>query len=81
MTPKEKAIELVDKINVEIDCDCIISEMVRVRNIPRAKQCALIAVYEIIESLKKYGSDNDELQNMDRVLDYWDEVRYEIQNL
>lgn len=86
MTPKEKAKELVDKI-FESDhcgikhqpnhryCDC--TEI----NYFQAKQCALIAVDEIIKSIpcrEDYGGngwiliDNSE---------YWQEVETEIEKL
>lgn len=74
MTPKEKAKELVDKMyntpHCGIEhfpskhyCDC--SEI----NFSQAKQCALIAVDEILNeclSLKE---------------EFWEEVRKEIENL
>jgi hypothetical protein len=66
MTPKEKAKELVDKYcNMESHCD-------------DAKECALIAVDEMINILsmpnipKYYPIVNDE---------YWQEVKTEIENL
>lgn len=66
MTPKEKAEELVDKFNLEVRWN-------------NAKQCALIAVEEIIntgalcEELD-YGCD-------ERNLHYWQEVKNEIDKL
>ena len=71
MTPKEKAIELVDKMTMEIGRF-------------NSKQCALIAVDEIISSSPSlpilgdggtYGEDI-ELSNK-----YWKEVKQEIENL
>ena len=49
MTPKEKAKELVDKMRDEIPCHCDDWE--------QAKQCALIAVDEIIEAIG-YNSES-----------------------
>lgn len=46
-----------------------------------AKQCALIAVGEVEKALTEYGRANDELQNMDREFNYWQEVRKEIEKL
>lgn len=46
-----------------------------------AKKCALIAVDEIEKALTEYGRANDELQNMDREFNYWQEVRKEIEKL
>ena len=61
MTPKEKAEELVNKYSIwcwnEVVCDYEI-----------AKQCALIAVDEIID---KDGYNND----------YWKEVKQELEKL
>jgi hypothetical protein len=58
MTPKEKARELVDKLSMYFS-----------ENAP-AKQCALIAVDEILESI-----DNFEIQ------DFYLEVKQEIEKL
>ena len=62
MTPKEKAKELVYKFYDEI------------KYMERAKQCALIAVYEI-QKLPNigYNHNRDESQ-----YDYWEEVKQEI---
>lgn len=63
MTPKEKAEDLITKFSgntVHYDC---------------TKQCALIAVDEIIENDKKnYGIDGF-------VVEYWQEVKQEIEKL
>jgi len=58
MTPKEKAIELVGKFYNEI------------RYFERAKQCALIAVDNLIKYVTEYGGKN-----------YWQEVKKEIEKL
>jgi hypothetical protein len=64
MTPKEKAFELYFKFYRDIIADN-----------ERAKQCALIAVDEIIENDKKnYGTDGF-------VVNYWEEVKQEIEIL
>ena len=60
MTPKEKAIELVDKM---------LNEQSNTEEIYDAKQCALIAVDEIIES---YNFVNKS---------YWQEVKHENKRL
>ena len=84
MSPKEKAEELVDKMMYEImyNCQPTLSEMV-------AKQCALIAVDEIILSRKNDsqfddtlwagGSDMYTMHPM--YLNYWQEVKKEIELL
>ena len=60
MTPKEKAEELLDKMTMEIGKF-------------NAKQCALIAVDEILES----NMINLHLHQ----IDYWEEVKQEIELL
>ena len=71
-TPKEKAIELVDKMldtedGIDFDNGCGITEH-------QAKECALICVDEITEYLEYILVPNPFTQ-------YWKEVREEIENL
>ncbi len=70
MTPKEKAFELFDKYMQPID---------ELHKYPMcfatAKQCALIAVDEVIEALREH-----EWQNRN-VIDYYLEVKQEIELL
>jgi diphthamide biosynthesis methyltransferase len=64
MTPKEKAKELVDKY-----------EFVYIQNYTsmfEVKECALIAVDEIIDLVKHIDVDSE---------DYWEQVKQEIINL
>lgn len=84
MTPKEKALHLVDKMfnteNCGIEhfpskryCDC--SEINRYQ----AQQCALTAVEEILEVL-----DHTPLADRDyeeHLINYWEQVREEIEKL
>ena len=81
MTPKEKAIELVDKFKqVELydsmeptDLDCKIQDITS--SSFTAKQCALIAVNEILK-------DREEIDGMRVINDpYWLEVKQEIEKL
>ena len=72
MTPKEKAEELVEKFSDLEDGEMYIG---------KAKQCTLIAVDEIINSLENYGKESDELQNMENDFRYWQEVRQELLNM
>jgi hypothetical protein len=65
MTPKEHAEELVDKFIQYTPSD---SEF----EYPYAKECALIAVDEILKVLSKYGTKEYE---------YWEEVKNELQKL
>jgi hypothetical protein len=66
MTPKEKAQELVDKIyNYTVDVFILSTSL------ECSKQCALIAVDEIIEATIDDWSHSE----------YWQEVKREIENL
>lgn len=74
MTPKEKAIELVNNfkdltLNVEYD---------DVQNNFTAKQCALITVNEILNSNPHSNPFNT---NVYPTMDYWQEVKQEINKL
>jgi|688.fasta_scaffold867493_1 hypothetical protein len=90
MTPKEKAKELVDKFfeysyRVKWDIDKNKWE----HNFDQSKQCALIAVDEIIKASPLEPNDTPEwLQPEDWFPDsnisaekYWQEVKIEIENL
>jgi hypothetical protein len=67
MTPKEKAIELVDKMKYPMDGVYIISHI--------ANELALIAVDEIFEALDEHHWQNR------LIIDYWKEVKQEINKL
>ena len=87
MTPKKKADELCKKMLYQIEWNAQPSTVKGV-----TKQCALIAVDEIINSEPRYPSNVDwddcgathqyyyEAQ-MEEALNYWKEVKQEIQNL
>jgi thymidylate synthase len=64
MTPEEKALELIDKMY-----------HYQWREKQRAKECALIAVDEVIESLHEHHWQNR------LIIDYWKEVKQEIEKL
>lgn len=67
MTPKYKAEELVLEFYWrETDLRCSITD---------AKQCALIAVDELIEALHEHHWQNR------LIIDYWNEVKHEIEKL
>jgi hypothetical protein len=69
MTPKEKARELVESMAFSCrECDYE----------TKAKQCALIAVNEILD-LKHIVTLRRNMHEME--LEYWDEVKQEIENL
>jgi hypothetical protein len=68
-TPKDKAKELFDKFMKPID---------GLHKYPMcfdtAKQCAMIAVDEVIEALHEHHWQNR------LIIDYWEEVKNEIEN-
>jgi len=76
MTPKEKALELVEKYHKEYDL--LFWDLSWIQ----AKQCALIAVDEILKILptNEYLEDVGKyIENRERV--YYKEVKQEIENL
>ena len=88
MKAKEKAKELVNKFYPRATS----YSLDRKNQNENAKQCALIAVDEIIDALEKYDELTEkhlkdefdvtyfscELQNMDSDFRYWNEVKYQI---
>ena len=66
MTPKDKAEELFEKMYT-----CYQGRL----DAYTAKQCALIAVDEVIEALHEHHWQNR------LIIDYWEEVKHEINNL
>ena len=74
MTPKEKAQDLYYKYFSMIKIE---SPIDRVSSIPYVKQCALITVDEILKANPYEVSKTD----MDSTIDYWMEVKQEIENL
>ena len=74
LTPKEKARELISKFQhppsalEHTECDCL--------HIDIAKECALIAVDEMLGLGSMVGSDLSDLFYI-----YWEEVKQEIKNL
>ena len=81
MTPKEKAEELVDKFYQTTPNEYFVNEPIgikgRYKSWEQAKQCALIAVDEI---LKENLELPDEPETVVRYL-FWQEVKQEIENL
>jgi len=69
MKPKEKAIELVEKINNELNWIEIDYQIDLYRDV---KQCALIAVNEILADRMPFEHSS---------VEYWQEVKKEIENL
>lgn len=79
LSPEEKAIELVDwfvgfKLNPYNDPEFTVT-------LGRAKDGAHKVIDEIVAALTSYGAHTDELQNMDRVLAYYDKVKEEIDQI
>jgi len=68
MTPKEKAAELI--VNYQLKCKSL--------NYDEAKQCALIAVDNIILANPHSNPFNTDVYS---TMKYWAEVRKEIENL
>ena len=78
MTPKEKAIELVYKFMPIVECgDNRYSDKVQKQN---AKQCALIAVDEI---LNNFGTktNGQTFYTEYRAVQFWQQVKTEIEKL
>jgi len=86
MTPKEKAIELIHKF-----CSTTEGYYKSKKNLRNAKQCALIAVNEILNSYphtfglnKEYTQDGElvtSIVNIRPNISYWQEVKKEIEVL
>jgi len=78
MTPKEKAIELVNKFRKEFDW---VESQYAIDLYRDTRQCALIAVDEIIEQCEfDLIHDIGNERYIDK-LNYWDEVKKEIYKL
>ena len=82
MTPKEKAIELFDKMFLIIENKGMYDDLYR------AKQCALIAVDEILELKETQEEYQIQYDNGEwsrelgyRYSKYWQEVKQEIEKL
>ena len=69
MTPKEKALELFDKFNNP--------DTTHYPYVHNAQQCALIAIEEIIKANPYEINKTD----MDSTIDYWQEVKKELEQL
>ena len=75
MTPQEKAVELVDKMTDEIPSNNSKDMMTFIEiDVQASKQCALIAVDEIIEIVYNSLTSIQELN-------YWLEVKQQIEQL
>lgn len=73
MTPKEKSKELVDKYD---------NTLTYIESKSKAKQCALIAVDEIIKIVSSVDTMPPNCQKINEYTkEYWQEVKQEIINL
>jgi len=85
MTPKEKARELVNQFLEKIPfADTNVYKDWKKEMNDKAKQCALIAVDEILENVNYFFSEleKDGLPNkFDDEIEYWQEVKKEINKL
>jgi hypothetical protein len=72
MTPKEKAKELFDKYAMYLRANLMYDE----EAIEDAKQCALIAVDELIEVASDYCDYDETITKK-----YWEKVKIEIEKL
>lgn len=72
MTPKEKAKQIVNKM---FNCDKSTPKESMAMLYPHAKQCALIAIEDIIDALEV-----NQWQNRN-VIEYYTEVKHEIEKL
>jgi hypothetical protein len=81
MTPKEKAIDLIDKYHIKVKVlytqDSIPAVMNGAMTVNSSKQCALIAVDEILNNPKNTMRGLSE----DLHDEYWQEVKQEIEKL
>jgi hypothetical protein len=75
MTPKEKAEELVDKFHMKV----LDRDGTSAMNGFEVKQCALIAVDEILTVVKFYEKQNCRLLIDNMKVLYWQEVKQEIE--
>ena len=84
MTAKEKANELVDKFYQTTPNEYFVNEPIgikgRYKSWEQAKQCALIAVDEIINGYEFDSLDIEHKRIMDNI-NFWDEVKQEIERL
>lgn len=76
MTPKEKAEELMMKYIIKLNYKLPLKDFGCI-----AEECALIAVNEIQEVLMTDELYNPGKLSFDRIDDYWEEVKQELNNI
>lgn len=83
MTPREKAIQLMEKFGTHANATGYIGEFRHEILKDSSKQCALIAVDEIIASLESAVDyiEDSELYVLNTRIGYWQDVKTEINKL
>jgi hypothetical protein len=82
MTPKQKAKELVKKMNIKYKCDRIGAYItINTAENSYSKECALIAVDEMITYYQFCLSRNKKDFYFEDMLNWFKEVKKEIENL
>ena len=81
MNKKEKAKELVDKFEYQDNYGICENSGIKGVDLETAKQCALIAVDEIMKSHERYTPKITNIADVSHTLDYWQEVKEEIKEL
>jgi hypothetical protein len=82
MTPKEKAIELIDKYIQISECGIWNGTDISIKlNINLSKQCALIAVDEVQRLIKDLSTCKNRFIYIVDEMNYWIEVKQEIEKL
>jgi hypothetical protein len=76
ITPKEKALELVEKYKEHSWVSSVYGYEIS-SNIESAKQCALIACDEVIE----YLTSSSDIMISVNALEYWQQVKNEIEKI
>ena len=79
MTPRKKALELIDRFIEPTKVPNI--KNIWVEDFDAAKQCALIAVDEIIKAKQEDSSYCDEDGEWHNFMDFWQSVKEEIEKL
>jgi len=82
MTPKEKARELTNRLSYYVSVEKDLNDPRSYQQVmtENVKQCALIAVNEIIKNTSSYTTLK-ELSNWYSIIGYWEEVKKEIEKL
>ena len=75
MTPKEKAEQLIDRFSDLVQYDKIYENPI----LSKQKQCALIAVDEIMQAIRNDQAEDKEAEEI--YANYWRKVKTEIEKL